>query len=188
MLVVAPAWAQAPSAEQILRKLQCGEGQDCQAEPPRRTRGFNGPAPKRSFTFEPATEEGRKEIEQRVSEGKLPSIDLEVYFPYNSAEVTQDARIVLDNLGRALTDRTMAENGFVLVGHTDAKGGDAYNQSLSERRAAAVRDYLMRTFSIDPQRLHAYGRGKTALKFPNEPFAALNRRVQVVNGGSVANR
>jgi outer membrane protein OmpA-like peptidoglycan-associated protein len=183
----APASAQAPSTEQMVRDLQCREGQDCEPEPRRRTRGLGGPT-KRSFSFEPATEVGRKELEQRVKEGALPSTDLEVYFAYNSAEVLPEARTLLDNLGRALTDPRLADSGFVLVGHTDAKGSEGYNQSLSERRAAAVREYLMQTFNIDAARLTAYGRGKTALKLPDEPFAAMNRRVQVVNGGTVANR
>jgi outer membrane protein OmpA-like peptidoglycan-associated protein len=168
----------------MVRDLQCREGQDCQPEARRRTRGIG----KRSFSFEPATEAGRKELEQRVSEGKLPSTDLEVYFNYNSAEVLPEARTLLDNLGRALTDSRLAANGFVLVGHTDAKGSDNYNQALSQRRAAAVRAYLIDTFGIEPERLTAYGRGKSALKLPNDPFAGVNRRVQVVNGGSVANR
>jgi outer membrane protein OmpA-like peptidoglycan-associated protein len=190
MAAATPAWAQAPSqpsAEQMVRELQCREGQDCQPEPRRRTRGLGGPS-KRSFSFEPASEVGRKELEQRVSEGKLPSTDLEVYFDYNSAEVLPEARTLLDNLGKALTDPRLTDNRFVLVGHTDAKGSEGYNQSLSERRAAAVREYLMQTFGIDAERLTAYGRGKTALKLPNDPFAAVNRRVQVVNGGAVANR
>ena len=186
-VAAAPAWPQAPSTEQMVRDLQCREGQDCQPEPRRRTRGLGGPS-KRSFTFEPASEQGRKELEQRVKEGGLPSTDLEVYFNYNSAEVLPEARTLLDNLGRALTDPRLADNSFVLVGHTDAKGSENYNQSLSERRAAAVREYLAQTFGIDPARLTAYGRGKTALKLPNVPLAAMNRRVQVVNGGAVANR
>jgi len=181
------AQSPAPSTEQMVRDLECRAGQDCEPEPPRRTRGLGG-TKKRSFTFETNTEQGRKELEQRVNEGKLPSTDLEVYFAYNSAEVLPEARTLLDNLGRALTDPRLANNRFVLVGHTDAKGSDKYNQALSERRAAAVRQYLIQTFGIDPERLQAYGRGKTALKLPDEPFAAQNRRVQVVNGGTVAAR
>ena len=60
----------------------------------------------------------------------------------------------------------------MLVGHTDAKGGDAYNQILSERRAAAVKEHLVRTFGIAPDRLVSYGRGKSLLKNTADPFAA----------------
>jgi outer membrane protein OmpA-like peptidoglycan-associated protein len=177
---LAPARGQAPSTEQMVRDLQCREGQDCQ--PNKLTRGI-----KRNFTFEPSTDEGRKEIEDRVKQGKLPSTDLEVYFAYDSDAVLPEARALLDNLGKALTDLRLADSRFVLVGHTDAKGSEAYNQSLSERRAAAVREYLVATFAIDPKRLVAYGRGKTALKLPQDPFAAVNRRVQAVNGGPIPN-
>ena len=54
------------------------------------------------------------------------------------------------------------------------------------RRAAAVKDFLVRTFGIASDRLVAYGRGKSALKNTADPFAAENRRVQVVNYGVVA--
>jgi outer membrane protein OmpA-like peptidoglycan-associated protein len=182
-MVPVSAWPQAPSTEQMVRELQCREGQDCQPSPRTKTRSV---APKRSFTFEPATEQGRVELEKRVGEGKLPSADFEVYFNFDSAEVLPEARALLDNLGRALTDPRLLDGRFVLIGHTDAKGSEAYNQTLSEQRAASVREYLIRAFAIDPQRLNTYGRGKTALKQPNEPFAAANRRVQVVNSGTIS--
>ena len=71
-------------------------------------------------------------------------------------------------------------------GHTDGKGGDAYTQGLSERRAAAVKGYLVRTFGIATERLVSYGRGRSSLKNSTDPFAAENRRVQVINNGAVA--
>ena len=92
----------------------------------------------------------------------------------------------LGPLGQALTDPKLIENRFILVGHTDAKGGDAYNQALSERRAAAVKEFLVRSFGIAPERLVSYGRGKSALKNSSDPLAPENRRVQVINNGVMA--
>ena len=57
---------------------------------------------------------------------------------------------------------------------------------MAERRAAAVKEYLVRTFGIAPDRLASYGRGKSLLKNTADPFAAENRRVQVINQGVLA--
>ena len=72
----------------------------------------------------------------------------------------------------------------MLEGHTDATGSDPYNQALSERRADAVRDYLVEQHHIEPQRLVAVGKGKKDLLDPANPEAAVNRRVRVINGGA----
>ncbi len=68
----------------------------------------------------------------------------------------------------------------MLAGHTDAKGGETYNQGLSERRAEAVKNYLQEKHGIDGSVLTA-GYGKSQLKNTANPFAPENRRVQVIN-------
>jgi outer membrane protein OmpA-like peptidoglycan-associated protein len=176
----------APSSDQLVGALTCRDNQDCQPQSGGKTRGI-GPSP-RSFTFEPKSESGRNEIEARVKEGRLPSADVEIYFPYKSSDITPEAKQALGELGRALASQQLAKSVFALIGHTDAKGSEKYNQTLSEARATAVREYLLMNFVIDPARLQAYGRGRSMLKFPKEPFAAANRRVQVVNVGAVAER
>jgi outer membrane protein OmpA-like peptidoglycan-associated protein len=175
-----------PTKEELIKSLQCRDDQECPAPPVSRRRGFQSPQGRRGFTFEPLTEEERTKLDQAAKAGKLPTADLEVYFDYDKAEITPAARQALGPLGQALVDPKLANNRFVLVGHTDAKGSDAYNQQLSERRAAAVKDYLVRTFTIAPERLEFYGRGKTLLKNSVDPFAAENRRVQVINNGAMA--
>ena len=175
--------ADVATKERLIQTLECRAEQDCAAPPPRRTRGLQ-PTAKRSFQFEP-TEAGRKDVDQRVQTGKLPSADLEVYFEYNSAIVGPAAQQTLATLASALVDPRLATNSFILVGHTDAKGGPTYNQALSERRAAAVKQHLVTVHRIAPDRLLAYGRGLTALKNAADPFAAENRRVQVINQGTV---
>ena len=69
----------------------------------------------------------------------------------------------------------------MLAGHTDAKGGDDYNQGLSERRAEAVKRYLIERYRIQPDHLVAVGYGEKQLKAPTDPLGAENRRVQIVN-------
>jgi hypothetical protein len=65
------------------------------------------------------------------------------------------------------------------MGHTDAKGSAAYNQTLSEQRAASVRKYLVQRFPLQPDALVSVGLGETQLKRPAEPTAGINRRVEI---------
>ncbi len=70
---------------------------------------------------------------------------------------------------------------FVVAGHTDAAGAEAYNQELSERRADAIKRYLVDKYGINGTDLVTVGYGKSKLKDPAQPMAEANRRVQVVN-------
>lgn len=117
---------------------------------------------------------------------EAPSISLNVLFAVNSADLTPQARRVLDELGRALTSADLSPYRFRIEGHTDTTGSADYNMILSERRAQAVRDYLVQQFGISRTRLETIGLGQTALAVPtgdnvNEPR---NRRVHIVNIGS----
>jgi outer membrane protein OmpA-like peptidoglycan-associated protein len=69
----------------------------------------------------------------------------------------------------------------LISGYTDAKGGDEYNQHLSERRAEAVKRFLMQKFGLTSGTLVTAGYGKEQLKNTADPFAAENRRVQIAN-------
>jgi outer membrane protein OmpA-like peptidoglycan-associated protein len=110
-----------------------------------------------------------------------PSIDLEINFDYNSDVVRPDARQPLQTLGRALSNEQMKGTVFFINGHTDAVGGFDFNQDLSERRAEAVKRILIQEFRLPADTLVAVGYGKTQLKNTTNPFAAENRRVQIVN-------
>jgi outer membrane protein OmpA-like peptidoglycan-associated protein len=113
--------------------------------------------------------------------GSSLSVNLYVSFPYNSVDLLADAQITLDRLGYALSDNRLGDFKFMIAGHTDAKGGAEFNQKLSERRAQAVRQYLITQFGIEPNRLTAQGYGKSQLLDPAHPEDGVNRRVQVLN-------
>jgi outer membrane protein OmpA-like peptidoglycan-associated protein len=127
------------------------------------------------------TVEERKEIVDVVKENDLPAIDLEVFFEFDSAEITPAALPTLETLGAALGADQLKGSIFLVAGHTDAKGSDAYNLGLSDARAKSVRGFLIEMFQIDPTQLVAVGFGEEQLKNTDEPFAGENRRVQVVN-------
>jgi outer membrane protein OmpA-like peptidoglycan-associated protein len=109
------------------------------------------------------------------------SFDITLNFPFDSAELTSDSRSKLDRVAKALTDPSTNKFDIVISGHTDARGAADYNQLLSERRAQAVRQFLITERSIDPKRLVAKGYGKSQLLFPSDPNNDLNRRVQFQN-------
>ena len=123
----------------------------------------------------------RKQLAEAVQENHLPSVDMEVYFAYDSAAIGQNAVGSLYTLGQALSDPRLRGQPFLIAGHTDATGGDAYNQVLSERRAWSVKAFLVETFHLDPQSLIAVGYGEEQLKDWYNPASGVNRRVQIVN-------
>jgi outer membrane protein OmpA-like peptidoglycan-associated protein len=110
-----------------------------------------------------------------------PSIDLEINFDYNSAVISKTAQAGVKALGQALSNPELKSSTFIIAGHTDAKGGDDYNQSLSERRADAIKKYLVDKEGIPAANLVTVGYGKNQLKNAGSPLASENRRVQVVN-------
>jgi outer membrane protein OmpA-like peptidoglycan-associated protein len=110
-----------------------------------------------------------------------PNIDLEITFDYNSADISAKSLPAVQTLGKALTNPDLKGSTFIVAGHTDAAGGESYNQELSERRADSIKRYLTEKFGIAGTDLVTVGYGKSKLKDPNAPTAEVNRRVQVVN-------
>jgi outer membrane protein OmpA-like peptidoglycan-associated protein len=114
-----------------------------------------------------------------AAERPMGRLVLNVTFEYNSAKLTDAARELLDRLGRVIGNDQLADRRFVIEGHTDARGSDAYNMTLSIRRADAVSHYLIDRHGVTPNRLRAEGRGETALLDPAHPDSGVNRRVEV---------
>ena len=110
-----------------------------------------------------------------------PSIDLPINFDFDSATLTPDGRLQVGNLARALKDERIKDYRVRIEGHTDGQGSDQYNQTLSRRRAEAVRDALTARYGIAFDRLETRGFGKSQLLYPNDPAAPENRRVRVVS-------
>jgi len=168
-----------PSEQQILNALK----------PAARTRGLTSTPQNveqqrfidslRAVKTRSLTTAEREKVATIVKE--KPSIDLEVYFDFDSAAITPRAVPDLDNLGRALSNPELRGGVFLVGGHADAKGTAEYNQGLSERRAQAVKRFLIQKFRLPDDSLVTAGYGKEQLKNRSDPFAAENRRVQIVN-------
>ncbi len=100
-------------------------------------------------------------------------------FAFDSAELDADAKSALRAAVDVVRDNSAVE--LDLVGHTDSRGSDAYNQALSERRAKAALDYLV-SLGVPAGQLRAVGRGESSPVASNstDDGRARNRRVELV--------
>jgi outer membrane protein OmpA-like peptidoglycan-associated protein len=121
----------------------------------------------------------REEIAEIAS--TKPKIDLDIQFDYNSADISTTSMPSVQALGKALSNANLRGSTFVVAGHTDAIGGEGYNQDLSERRADSIKRYLVEKYGIAGTDLVTVGYGKDKPKDANAPMDPINRRVQVVN-------
>lgn len=113
--------------------------------------------------------------------GGAARIPSRIEFEFDSDRLTEHGKLDLDTFGEALvTD--LRNTSVALEGHTDAVGTDEYNQTLSERRAAAAKQYLIDSFGIAASRLTAMGMGKANPIAPNDDAAgrSQNRRVDFI--------
>lgn len=113
-----------------------------------------------------------------MTEGKLVSYG--IYFNVNADQVKPESYGTIKSIADVLNEN--AEVKIKIVGHTDSDGNDAANLDLSKRRAAAVKNELVKTFGIDPSRIATDGKGETQPVAPNTTSAskALNRRVEFI--------
>jgi OmpA-OmpF porin, OOP family len=105
------------------------------------------------------------------------ALSLPVQFAFDSADILPSARQQLDALADGIRMLPIALS-VVIEGHTDAAGTEQYNEQLSQRRAYAVKRYLVAAHHIDPARLRAVGLGEFAPLVGRDPYTAENRRVQ----------
>jgi outer membrane protein OmpA-like peptidoglycan-associated protein len=114
---------------------------------------------------------------KRVSAG-----DLMITFKLGSSELTDEGAANARNFANALNDPRLANQGFLIIGHTDATGSADRNLVLSEQRAGAVKAFLVKQ-GIEAGRLQTKGLGSQDLAVPSAPAAAANRRVEVKRAG-----
>ena len=100
-----------------------------------------------------------------------------VFFEYKSFSLTSDSQTLLNEVASKLQ---AADAQVLIAGHTDSVGGKAYNETLSDKRAAAVRDYLI-SQGVGADRLSSEGFGEESPIASNETDQgrAENRRVEM---------
>jgi len=102
-----------------------------------------------------------------------------VNFDFDSAQLKPDSLPQLERLAAAMRSDALNPLMFRIEGHTDAKGSARYNETLSERLAQAVVDFLARQ-GVAAERLKSAGMGFSDLLDPSDPLSAKNRRVRVL--------
>ncbi|MGE8281369.1 MAG: OmpA family protein [Stenotrophomonas sp.] len=114
--------------------------------------------------------------------GFVITLNDKVLFDFDKADIRPDAGKVLDVLAGALAK--VPDSAMEIRGHTDAKGSDDYNQSLSERRAQAVVAALQQRGAAKDATAHGFGESQPVA--PNEVAGKdnpggrqLNRRVEI---------
>jgi len=115
----------------------------------------------------------------------FPQLTVEINFQYDSIAIVPESYRALGLMADALHHPILLGNKFLIVGHTDAKGDAKYNLTLSQKRADAIREILSTTFAVAPSRLATVGVGEELPIDAAHPDAAINRRVQVINIGTV---
>jgi outer membrane protein OmpA-like peptidoglycan-associated protein len=148
------------------------------ASPPNQT---FAPQPLTTAPMEPAAPPPR----QTTAPTGVAAVSITVNFASGSASLTPQAAASLAALGRALSSPELAPYRFRIEGHTDTVGDAGLNMLLSQRRAEAVRDFLVKNFGVQPTRLMAIGMGESQLlvSTPDNMPEPSNRRVQVLNLG-----
>jgi outer membrane protein OmpA-like peptidoglycan-associated protein len=114
----------------------------------------------------------------RVGEGIAVTFASGILFPFNSADVLPAGRENLRQLAQSLQRYPGTE--VLVVGHTDNVGSDAYNLTLSQRRADAAKGYLV-SMGIPAERIRTAGRGESEPIASNdtEDGRQKNRRVEI---------
>ncbi|MEO0957613.1 MAG: OmpA family protein [Pseudomonadota bacterium] len=105
------------------------------------------------------------------------SVDVRVQFALDSASLSQSQQPALEQICRVM-QRAESISLFRIVGHTDSNGTEAYNESLSLRRAEEVGRHLVENCGIARDRLETVGYGERFPDNPEDPTGAENRRVE----------
>jgi len=115
---------------------------------------------------------------ERVGEGIKVTFDSGLLFDFDSAALRPAAERDLAEFANSMEEFDGTK--ILIVGHTDSKGSESYNQELSGRRSASAANYLQRQ-GVDPSRLRTAGRGESEPVASNQTSEGRqqNRRVEV---------
>ncbi|MDD2738834.1 MAG: OmpA family protein [Methylomonas lenta] len=116
---------------------------------------------------------------QRTADNTLNlTMPSNVTFAHDKADLTFEAQNALNSVSQVLNN--YPDSRIAITGYTDDTGSDAYNQRLSEVRAASVANYLA-LHGVNPARMSQQGMGESSPKVPNTSDAnrAINRRVEL---------
>ena len=126
-------------------------------------------------------------LNTRVTDmGTIIDLPSDALFEYDEAALTPAAEVELRKAAELI--RASPPGAIEIIGHTDSKGDDGYNRTLSEARARTVADWFGRQVGVRQREFRVSGKGESAPIAPNEDAGgaddpagrAKNRRVEVV--------
>jgi outer membrane protein OmpA-like peptidoglycan-associated protein len=112
---------------------------------------------------------------------KMPKVGALVLFDYNSDMIKDESKPLLREYGKVLQS-LLKDAVLIVAGHTDSIGSDRYNLELSNRRAEAIKKFLVAEFQIADRRLiiKPYGKSTPITSNETEDGRAQNRRVEFI--------
>ncbi len=128
--------------------------------------------PKNDATDVKVSEELRRECQLPDAPTEVPKFD------YDEAALRPRGRDILQDVARCLAEGPMQGRAVTIIGRTDPRGTEEYNQELSMNRAQAARDYLVAQGVPDAQ-IQLVARGEGGAQGTNEESWALDRRVDI---------
>jgi OmpA-OmpF porin, OOP family len=178
-----------PGVQDIIRALKPAQAMPSGQAPAVRTRAIKFATPESAQANAPRAADVQAAVEQsaddqapadRARSGPPPKASFDqIQFQFDSAELTPQARRMLDRIGEALGADELRGLRFAVEGHTDAVGPDQYNLTLSQRRADSVRRYLSARHGVPANMLKAIGKGESELLDDSQPGSPANRRVVI---------
>lgn len=102
-----------------------------------------------------------------------------VQFKYDSAELTPNAKVILDGVAKSLIAYPL-KNDLEVQGHTSSEGTDAYNLRLSQKRSQSVANYLKLKGVNNRLTAHGYGESRPITENATEEGRSRNRRVELI--------
>ena len=136
-------------------------------------------ATKKTETAAAATPTEFTKADESTPTNPVPIAGLEdIYFDYDQSVIRDDQRATLGNNATAIKTRGLAK--LTVQGHCDERGSDEYNLALGERRANAVKQYLVDSGVSAALDTVSYGESQPAVQGPDESAYRMNRRAAFV--------
>lgn len=113
---------------------------------------------RQEFTAEDDNADATYVVDFILSPINRPIVINNILYDFDRATLREESKASLDSL--AVMMKEYPNITIMMISHTDRKGTDAYNDRLSERRAAAVAEYLINNHNLDKERITSKGEGK----------------------------
>lgn len=112
---------------------------------------------------------------------KVNGVNLQVEFDFDKSTINPKSYPLLDAFGEAMNSPELKGRRISIAGHTDSQGTVAYNLQLSQKRAQAVKDYLVNKWGVRPEQVEIVGYGKSIPLTEGKTAEDMkkNRRVEV---------